>query len=147
MTDLERFELAREIVRHEDGLVHQRVTWLLIVQGLLFNAFVSGVGLLDKFKGNVQVITCIELGLFALALVGISTNLTAANAVFIAFRQIGDVRHWWEASREDSNFPALSGTMENTRLARVLHPASMLFVLIAAWLGLFALTLFGTAYG
>lgn len=43
-----RFELAREIVRHEDGLINSRVTWLQAFQGLIFTAFFAGLGLLKE---------------------------------------------------------------------------------------------------
>ena len=46
LTPKVRFDIAREIVRHEDGLVNSRVTWLQVFQGLLFTAFFSGIGLL-----------------------------------------------------------------------------------------------------
>ena len=53
MSDKEKFELGRELIRHEDGLINHRVTWLLVLQGFLFTAFVNGIGLYDKLKESV----------------------------------------------------------------------------------------------
>ena len=36
------FESVRSYIRHEDNLINNRLTWLLIAQGLIFNAY-SGV--------------------------------------------------------------------------------------------------------
>jgi len=59
----EKFAIAREIIRHENDLVNNRVTWLLVLQGLLFTAFVNGLGLYDKFRGRPTPMRCITLGL------------------------------------------------------------------------------------
>jgi hypothetical protein len=52
VSDKEYFELCRELIRHEDGLVNNRVTWLLVLQGFLFTAFASGIGLYEKVPHN-----------------------------------------------------------------------------------------------
>ena len=51
----EKFAIAREIIRHENDLVNNRVTWLLVLQGLLFTAFVNGLGLYtSSVDGRLQ---------------------------------------------------------------------------------------------
>src|ERR1700678_2247631 len=38
---LERWRLFRNYLEHEDGLIHQRINWMLLLQGFLFAAYAS----------------------------------------------------------------------------------------------------------
>ena len=77
----EKFPIAREIIRHENDLVNNRVTWLLVLQGFLFTAFVNGLGLYDKFRGRPTPMLCITLGLVLIAATGIGSSLSALNVI------------------------------------------------------------------
>ena len=66
LTERELYESARDQIRHEDGLINQRVTWLLLLQGLLFTAFAGGVGLFEKFQQNPRACQFLILGLLVL---------------------------------------------------------------------------------
>ena len=37
--NLERYKIIREYIAHEDSLINNRLTWLLVAQGLIFSAF------------------------------------------------------------------------------------------------------------
>src|SRR5438874_116905 len=64
MSYKERWDLAREMIRHEDGLVNNRVTRLLVLQAFLFGAFVNGLGLYGKLPMRAQGLF-VTLGLMA----------------------------------------------------------------------------------
>ena len=40
-TPIERWRLYREYLQHEDDLIHQRLNWMLLLQGFLFAAYAS----------------------------------------------------------------------------------------------------------
>jgi hypothetical protein len=90
MNDQQRFEVAREIVRHEDGLVNHRVTWLLVLQGFLFGAFVNGVGLYKDLRAP-RVSPFLTAGLTVIGLLGVAVSATAGNTIKEADKQINAV--------------------------------------------------------
>lgn len=145
MTGKDEFEVARELLRHEDGLVNNRVTWLLVLQGFLFNAYVGGVGLLEKFKGQERIVVCVEIGLVLLATVGIWTSLAAWNVVKIAFDQADRVQRWWESMECSTSFPPLRGSRPAGWFYLTFSTGSMPFLLIAVWTLLALLSVIGVA--
>jgi predicted nuclease of predicted toxin-antitoxin system len=38
---IKRYEILRDYIKHEDSLINNRLTWLLVAQGLIFSAFSS----------------------------------------------------------------------------------------------------------
>jgi hypothetical protein len=93
MSDKERWDLAREIIRHEDGLVNNRVTWLLVLQAFLFGVFVNGLGLYGKLPMRAGGVF-ITLGLTAIGILGILVCATAHNTIDAAIKQTLVVREW-----------------------------------------------------
>ena len=143
MTDKEQFDLAREIIRHEDGLINNRVTWLLVLQGFLFTAFVNGIGLYGKAKDQHRAMTCTTIGLVLIGLLGIVSSLTALNVVRIAFRRMQRVEKWWKELGHHDNFPALTGEFPKGRYYFLFSTGRMPFVFVGAWSALILLLLIG----
>jgi hypothetical protein len=139
----DRFEIAREIIRHEDGLVNNRVTWLLVLQGFLFTAFVNGVALFEKFKDRPTSIWCITAGLVLVAAVGIGSNLTALNVVRIAFQQMHRTKQWWQASGNPNDFPPVAGELGQGWYYWLFSTGRMPYLLVVVWLALAVLLLVG----
>lgn len=146
MTDKEKFDTARELIRHEDGLLNNRGTWFLVLQGFLFTAFVSGVPLLGKFNG--KHVFAISAGLVLIGVVGIYSGITVLNECWIAFRQIKKVQEWWERTRTESkdNFPPLSGGYDHW-CAFIFSSGAMSIVLALVWMLLIALLIGGVILG
>lgn len=116
LTLKEKFEIGREIIRHEDGLVNNRTTWLLVIQGFLFSAFTSGIKLYDDCHSNGAQLnsdTYITIGLFLIGFLGIFSSLVALNIIHEAYRRITEVDLWWKDIEKKANlqpkkdFPSL----------------------------------------
>ena len=141
MTEKEQFDVARELIRHEDGLVNNRVTWLLVLQGFLFTAFVNGIGLFEKFKERASAVTCITVGLVLICLLGISSSITVLNVVHIAFSQMHQVKVWWEQTGLKGKFPPVSGELGKGWFYFLFSSGRLPFFLIGAWSVLIVLLL------
>jgi hypothetical protein len=134
MNEHERFEIAREIVRHEDGLVNNRVTWLLVLQGFLFGAFVSGVGLYKDLLSR-RLEPFLTAGLSVIALLGIVVSMTASNNIRAAYRHMTEVKKWWDQSTHTESFPPLYGEWPGYFWSTVNLPR----VLATVWVALLVL--------
>ena len=116
-TNLECWQIARGVIQHEDGLVHNRVTWFLTIQGFFFAAF--GLGGVKLVELLMQAESCKELLILSLLwclLIGIA-YLGWRSAEFIkpslvaAKDQNANVEHWWKSqpAADSGNFPRLRG--------------------------------------
>ena len=140
----ERYEFAREHLRHEDGLVNHRVTWFLVFQGLLFTALMAGFGLLDSEKvfDNYER-TYVRTVLIVLMILGIGSSFVAHRLIRAAYWQMDDVARWWArqtepmpaTQRPEDYFPPVRGTGVSTATADSgkITAAAMLLVLAAIW--------------
>ena len=150
----ERFDVAREIIKHEDGLVNSRITWLQIFQGLLFTAFIAGIGLLKEPKivehSNASI--SISIALCMLAALGMLASYAAFSATNAAIKQILEVEDWWKKTPAAFNFPPIAGNhgipigpikwQDKVVLPQFrLNGCHMLLVFIPIWAALIALFL------
>ena len=143
LTNKEKFDVARELIRHEDGLVNNRVTWLLVFQGFLFTAFVNGIKLYDQAKCRPWTAACVTIGLVLIGLLGIASSLTALNVVRIAFEQMDQVKTWWKWTGHAADFPPLAGKLGKGWFYVAFSTGRMPFVLAGVWLVLIVLLLIG----
>ncbi len=143
MEPTEQFQIAREIIRHEDGLVNNRVTWLLVLHGFLFTAFVSGIGLYEKFPGRPAAIACITMGLVLIAAVGIASCLTAYNVIQIAVHHVERTKEWWTATGNAANWPQVAGELRKGSYYWLFSTGRMPCLLAAVWSVLILLLLIG----
>ncbi len=67
--------VIRELIRHENDVTNHRIMWLLIVQGLLFNAYVN-------VRGDADAAT-------AIALAGILVTLSAFVMLYKGYQARG----------------------------------------------------------
>ena len=111
MRDIDKFKLARELIRDEDGLVNNRVNWLLVFQGFLFTAFVGGVGLYEKMP--VCYYTLITVGLILIGVFGIVSSFVAMYPVVMAAKQLYSVKTWWLNQLKNADeFPPIAGDID-----------------------------------
>lgn len=111
MPDLEqKFGYVRNLIEHEDELVNHRTNWTLIFHGLLFTAFVGGVGLIDKVNFKVGSEDAVTIGIGVACALGIVSALAAFVGVRTAERQLQRVTAWWlqqPGSTHANEFPPI----------------------------------------
>src|SRR4051812_28180466 len=81
--DNEAWVIARGVIEHEDGLINQRFTWLMVLNGFLFASFGGGVSLFEKVHSKLHL-TLLGLGLLTLAVLGITSAMIASNLINVA---------------------------------------------------------------
>src|SRR5712691_11772163 len=108
LTDKESFDVAREIIRHEDGLVNNRVTWLLVLQCFLIAAFVGGVGLFEKLH-NGTAAALLTIGLLVIGRLGILASQTVKNSIDAAFASGDEAKKWFRKQPCAGEFPEIAG--------------------------------------
>ncbi len=142
MNDKEKFELARELIRHEDTLVNFRMTWLLVLQGFLFGAFVGGVGLFEKEPAVARLY--LSLGLAVVSFLGVASCLVARNLIHNAFTQTSAVSKWWKGQdAPEACFPPLTGDFPPGCFYYLFSAGRLPYLLIVAWCLLVALLFVG----
>jgi hypothetical protein len=122
--------VVREMIWHEDEVVHHRMTWMTTLNGLLFTA----LGFLwGKASSRYVIILICVLGIF----VCISCYILLVSATH-AMRQ---KREWWEAHKpKDYDGPGVIGLVslgpkKIHRLADYVAPwDAMALVLSLTWL-------------
>ena len=93
------YQAYREKVTHEDGLVNQRMFWLVTFQALLFTSF----ALLTQSKLEIDIFVFMTV---IFALVGIGSATFTFLSVMAAFEAIeGTAKRWGDVTR-------LGGTSE-----------------------------------
>jgi hypothetical protein len=79
LDEVKRFELFRSVIQHEDDLLNQRVSWIILAQSFLVAAFITKPSD-DGGEGDVmRLIT---------AIVGLSTVVVTMPAILAAGRNI-----------------------------------------------------------
>ncbi|KAG7360205.1 hypothetical protein IV203_035304 [Nitzschia inconspicua] len=77
LDEVKRFELFREIIDHEDDLLNQRVSWIILAQSFLMAAFISAASNLDN-----------RSFLYITAAVGLATVIVTLPALIAAGQNI-----------------------------------------------------------
>ncbi len=89
MTDPWTYDDIRSKWVHEDNLVNQRITWLLVSQGLLFAGYGGALGILgdDCISSNkianlfIQNVPYLGAGLSILSMIGVVMGLLAQEVL------------------------------------------------------------------
>jgi hypothetical protein len=83
LDEVKRFELFRSVIQHEDDLLNQRVSWIILAQSFLMAAFITNTS--DDGSGNsLRYIT---------AAVGLLTVVVTLPAILAAGRNIELQQH------------------------------------------------------
>lgn len=137
----ELYDIGREQIRHEDGLINHRTTWFLVFEGLLFTAALNIVAnLLPKSpsvpsKYNDHLL----LAAATLGLLGVVGSVVAYLSVRAAYAKIREVEAWWKKQAvPDCTFPRLAGEGGFTKFGHHFTAADMFLALGLAWVILLA---------
>ena len=109
--ELELYKVYREKVTHEDGLVNQRVFWMVTFESLLFTAFSL---MAENGFDDPKVVTLTAI----FAVVGIFFAFITLFSVIAAFNSIDATAHRWRTCLGEerfalSPFPSLVGDADN----------------------------------
>lgn len=74
LDEVKRFELFRSVIDHEDDILNQRVSWIILAQSFLVAAFIT-----TSSTGAMKLIT---------AIIGLSTVIITTPAILAASRNI-----------------------------------------------------------
>lgn len=83
LDEVKRFELFRSVIQHEDDLLNQRVSWIILAQSFLMAAFITNVNE-DGTGDALKYIT---------AIVGLLTVVVTMPAILAAGRNIELQQH------------------------------------------------------
>jgi hypothetical protein len=100
------YDMVRSQTEHEDHLIDQRVTWLLVGQGFLFVAYTTLL-VADHTVGKVRS------AIIVIALVAIFLNVFSIFGIVAAFFHMEKLRRFWGdhiASDLKNVFPPIMGT-------------------------------------
>jgi hypothetical protein len=129
-------QTARELIRHENDLVNQRIGWLVQTEGLLFAALAFSWTPAPKLS-------------FILAAVGIATAASIGSAIALYSPAVRGIEAWWirsvpEHQRVDRLVMGLSAPSRG--LAKALRPWRALpYVFGVTWAAVVLTKVFGRA--
>lgn len=119
--------VIRNLIKHENELVNQRLSWLVQIQGLFFAA------LAFAWERAPRELT------FLLAILGIATAVSLWTALGLYSPAVRGLRAWWQEHRPEGSIegPDVIGLWRpSQKLGRLLRPWRALpCIFIAAWIG------------
>ena len=84
LDEVKRFELFRSVIQHEDDLLNQRVSWIILAQSFLMAAYITAGGSEEDGTNALKYIT---------AIVGLLTVVVTMPAILAAGRNIELQQH------------------------------------------------------
>ena len=124
----------RDLIKHENDLVNQRLGWLIQIQGLLFAA------LAFAWEKAPWPLTAL------LSFLGIATAISLSSILLIYSPAVREMRQWWVDHRPDGAIegPDIIGKwLPSSGIARYLRPWRALpAIFIVAWIGVLALSIY-----
>jgi hypothetical protein len=84
LDEIKRFEMFREVIEHEDDLLNQRVSWIILAQSFLMAAFITSAGSVAEADANDRN----RSFLYITAAVGLATVIVTMPALFAAGQNI-----------------------------------------------------------
>ncbi|MBI3167886.1 MAG: hypothetical protein HYZ22_05370 [Chloroflexi bacterium] len=146
-TKREVFEMIREQIRHEDGLINQRLNWLLLSQAFLFAAFTT---IITNDKQMVFINHGIQSWIpFGIAVTGIILNISSFVGLRTAYASLKNLREtWYEVNGEGrvgeklkNGFPQITWVGGNIFQRAIATSTTMPWIVFSVWILLAAITI------
>jgi hypothetical protein len=145
--DFANWKRIRTAIEHENQLINQRFTWLLVLNGLIVTAFGSifvhvPPGTIDSLEKTLTQNE--KLVLSGLAFCGILFSVFSHSAMRSAFEQHDKLKLWWEdhkLRKAASDHPPICGEHPKFLFLR-LHYYYFPIIFIVIWMTLFLVVLF-----
>jgi hypothetical protein len=135
ISPLERYQIFRNRIEHEDNLIMQRLSWLMASQSFLFTAYAivtNGLGASPANGGNVFVNHLSILGRI-IPVVALLNSLLIFISILAALKAIRELRSGYQ--RQPTVLEAIP--LQTSRVARVLGlsaPVLLPLLFFAVWL-------------
>ena len=134
LSPLERYQLFRNRIEHEDSLIIQRLSWLMASQSFLFTAYAIVTNGLTGSAANAnafvnRLLTLIQI----IPIVALLNSLLIAISIFAALMAIKQLRRSYQ--KQSAVFEALP--LQTSRTARALGlcaPVLLPLLFLAVWL-------------
>ena len=135
ISPLERYQVFRNRIEHEDNLVMQRLSWLMASQSFLFTAYAivtNGMTTSPASGGNVFVNHLLTLARI-IPVVALLNILLIAISILAALKAVRELRHGYR--RQPDTLEAIP--LQTSKSARVLGlsaPVLLPLLFLAVWL-------------
>lgn len=136
ITPLERYQLFRGRIEHEDNLVMQRLSWLMASQSFLFTAYaIVSNALSNSIANNSGTVFVKRLSALEdiVPIVALLNSLLIFVSILAALKAIRELR--WEYHNLPGNLEVL--TLQTNRATRMLGfsaPVILPLLFLAVWL-------------
>jgi len=146
-TKKEIFEIIREQIRHEDGLINQRLNWLLLSQAFLFAAFTT---IITNDKQMISVNPGIQSWiLFGIAITGTILNISSFVGLRTAYASLKNLRETWyevngegkDGERLKNGFPQITWVGGNIFQRAIATSTTTPWIVFSVWVLLAAITI------
>ena len=137
----DRFATVVDLIKHEDNLVNLRTNWTLVIQGVLFTAFATTVGLFEKFIFSTPRNTPIHVALFLLCGLGAMSCIAAFFGVRAAEQQQIALSKWWQRQIEAGHSDDYPPLYRHDQAEKKHHSSEYFLVFALVWLIIFVLVI------
>ena len=137
------YNIYRDYMKHEDDLLNQRTTWLLVIQGFLFATLgVLGEWVLQPGQDRLGIER--QFLVYVLVVVGVVVASVAFLGITAASDAIDELRRKWELIRVHyqgwENLPEIAGGGDPTAHQRGKWPPRLIpAAIFIAWIGVLVL--------
>jgi len=114
---VEKYRVIRDYIIHEDNLINQRMTWMILIQSFLVAGFVYSLssGLDDKGGDSANIGSSIPMSdtltaiVWAIPLTGLTISLLGFVSILAASNALTSLTRTYSPQFEEKGFPPLSG--------------------------------------
>ena len=135
ISPLERYQIFRNRIEHEDNLVLQRLSWLMASQSFLFTAYAivtNGMTTSPATGGNIFVNHLLTL-VRIIPVVALLNSLLILVSILAALKAIRELRHKYEKHPETLEAIPLQ-TSKTARTLGLSAPVLLPLLFVAVWL-------------
>src|SRR4051812_34673596 len=135
ISPLERYQLFRSRIEHEDNLIMQRLSWLMASQSFLFTAYAivtNGMTTSPMTGGNLFVGRLLTLARI-IPVVALVNSLLIFVSITAALKAIRELRHSYRLLPETFDVIPLQ-TSKSARVLGLSAPVLLPLLFLAVWL-------------
>lgn len=84
LDEVKRFELFRTVIQHEDDLLNQRVSWIILAQSFLMAAFITNAESQDSLKYITAIVGMLTVVVTMPAILAAGRNIEMQQQIYFA---------------------------------------------------------------